>query len=120
MRAFFLAAAASMLLSGCWCCESTSPPYDKVPVGGSVDFGEFTVPVCTGAATCDLRIDVVNSYRVVVRTLYRGDPEDVPPPDPIVWDTRDDGGNLVPADIYVIRAWMNNERIDSWVVLVYQ
>jgi hypothetical protein len=100
--------------AGCMCC-STSDPYDTVQRGGTVTFEEFAPPACY---SCNLKIDVVNSHRTAVRVLYDGD-ADLLPAGPVEWDTRDDAGVVVPEDVYVIRAWQDNERYDSWVVLVY-
>ncbi|MBW2261880.1 MAG: hypothetical protein JRG91_07900 [Deltaproteobacteria bacterium] len=105
--------ALLVLEGGCMCCSVTDP-YDVVQRGATVLFEEFTPPDCYA---CTLKIDVVNSHRTAVRQLYNGDPDLVP--DPVAWDTRDDLGVVVPEDMYVIRAWQDNERYDSWVVLVY-
>jgi hypothetical protein len=111
-----------VLDAGCMCC-STADPYDEVQRGDSVYFRELTPPDCYA---CTLKIDVVNSHRTAVRQLYEGDPDDLsssavwdPVEGAVLWDTRDDAGRVVPEDIYVIRAWQDNERYDSWVVLVY-
>jgi len=112
---FVVATLLALLTSGCTCCSS-DPPYSTALVGSDVEFEEFSAPVCT-YSSCDLKLDVVNSNREVVRTLYRGDPDLAP--EPVIWDTRDDDGTLVPADVYTLRAWMNDRRIDAWVVLLY-
>ena len=115
-----------LLDAGCMCCSSTDP-YDTVPRGhpDGIHFEEFTPPDCY---SCNLKIDVVNSHRTAVRVLYDGDPDQLessPVWDPVVgavhWDLQDDGipPQMVPEDVYVIRAWQDNERYDSWVVIVY-
>jgi hypothetical protein len=106
--------ALLVLEGGCMCC-STANPYTEVQRGGTAIFDEFSLPDCYA---CTLKIDVVNSHRTVVRLLYEGDPDLLPAGD-VTWDTRDDLGVVVPEDVYVIRAWQDNERYDSWVVLVY-
>lgn len=123
-RPVLLGLALVLLDTGCMCC-STADPYDTVRRGDDegIWFDEFTAPDCYA---CNLKIDVVNSHRTAVRVLYDGDPdllESSPVWDPVAgtvhWDLRDTNGVFVPEDVYVIRAWQDNERYDSWVVLVY-
>lgn len=121
-RLVLVGLALLALDAGCMCC-STTDPYDTVPRGGTVFFEEFTTPSCY---SCRLKIDVINSHRQAVRVLFDDDPDQLessPVWDPVegavFWDTRDEHGVVVPEDVYVIRAWQDNERYDSWVVLVY-
>ena len=72
---------------------------------------EFAPPTYCGDATCRLVVDVVNSNRVVVETLYDAELEDAVTP--FTWET-----SGYPVDVDVMRAWLNHERIDSWVVLL--
>jgi hypothetical protein len=99
---------AALLQAGCMCC-SADPSYEVVQRGEIVEIVDFTPPTCY---SCTIKIDVINSHRTVVRVLYEGDPEDFV--QPITWDT-----GAAPEDTYIIRAWQDNERIDSWVVLVH-
>ncbi len=102
--------------SGCTSC-SYSPPFSEVAQGGTVYFEELSVPDCDDSS-CRLVIDVVNSYQVAVRTLFDGDPADLP--SSVAWDTRDETGAMVPSDVYVMRAKLNGSRVDSWTVIVRQ
>jgi len=101
--------------AGCMCC-STTDPFDQVRRGDpdGVDFEEFAPPACY---SCNLKIDVINSHRQAVRVLFDDD-ADLLPAGPVHWDLMDGNGEFVPEDVYVIRAWQDNERYDSWVVLV--
>jgi hypothetical protein len=107
-----LFAAGAALWAGCTCC-SYDPPYTSAVTGDIVSFEEFTPPLSCDRSPCRLVLDVVNSNREVVDLLWEGDPEVDAVPDPVTWDT-----SGMPADVYVMRARLNHERIDSWVVLL--
>jgi hypothetical protein len=110
----------SVLLTGCICCDSTTP-YLDVPRGGElqIEAEDLEIPTCFDS--CIVKLDVANSHRHVVRVLWEGNPDVVPPPThPIIWDTRDDDGQTVPEDMYVVRAWRDNERMDAVVVFVFE
>lgn len=104
--------AQALLVGGCSC--AVTPDYSVVDRGDTVEFQELSVPECY--SDCRLTIDVANSYHVTVRRLYSGLPAGRP--DPVTWDTRDEEGHLVPPDVYVMRARLNGERVDSWTVII--
>jgi hypothetical protein len=118
LRTAILISACAIALpnwGGCQPSCTYNPPYGEVERGGTVEFDELNVPECP-SSTCNLVIDIVNSFQVKVRTLYDGDPDALVYP--VMWDTRDDEGAIVPSDVYVCRAKLNGQRVDSWTVLV--
>jgi hypothetical protein len=105
------ALALSLVLPGC----TSDLPYSTVQRGETAEFRELSLPGCP-TSDCRLVVNVVNSYQETVRTLYEGPPDALV--EPVEWDTRDDDGAIVPSGVYIMRAWLDGSRADSWTVLV--
>ena len=113
--AIALAVAALGLIAGC----EDMLPYVYVEQGETATCS-FTVEACDYGVPCTLTVDVVNSYRQRVKFIEERDlPGGVGEYVTFDWDTRDESGDLVPEDMYVMRAMLDGEREHSCVVFVH-